>query len=390
MAPHAPLLPDAVLQAVRGALPGVAAQTIAAVEQEVPGYRDTLDESARGTLSGAVEFALGGFLALAAEAGDPSAPLAPVLEGAYALGRGEARAGRTMDALLAAYRVGARVAWRGLASVAAQAGLTASELVAFAELVFAYIDQLSASSVAGHADELAVEGRARVRQLERLGQGLVVGASPETLDAAAAAAHWAAPEQLRAVLLPEAAVDHVLARVDVRTLQPVEDVPGLPAGTAVLLVPEPEPRLARALQPSGGILGPARPWRAARESYLRALRAQQLRLGQPGAVLDTEALLPELVIGADPHALADLRAHALAPLAGLRPGAADRLAETLHAWLLHRGRREEVAAALYVHPQTVRYRMGQVRALFGARLDDPREVLALTIALALPAPAADT
>ena len=36
--------------------------------------------------------------------------------------------------------------------------------------------------------------------------------------------------------------------------------------------------------------------------------------------------------------------HALAPLADLRPATAERLTETLRAWLLHQGRREEVAA----------------------------------------------
>ena len=36
-----------------------------------------------------------------------------------------------------------------------------------------------------------------------------------------------------------------------------------------------------------------------------------------------------------------------------------------------------------MHPQTVRYRMGQLRELFGDRLDDPAAVLELTIALAV-------
>ncbi len=36
-----------------------------------------------------------------------------------------------------------------------------------------------------------------------------------------------------------------------------------------------------------------------------------------------------------------------------------------------------------MHPQTVRYRMGQLRELFGTRLEDPRTVLELTIALGL-------
>lgn len=41
-----------------------------------------------------------------------------------------------------------------------------------------------------------------------------------------------------------------------------------------------------------------------------------------------------------------------------------------------------MAAALFVHPQTVRYRMGQLRELYGDRLEDPATVLALTVALA--------
>jgi DNA-binding PucR family transcriptional regulator len=34
-----------------------------------------------------------------------------------------------------------------------------------------------------------------------------------------------------------------------------------------------------------------------------------------------------------------------------------------------------------VHPQTVRYRMSQLRDVYGDGLDDPHTVLALTVAL---------
>ena len=88
------------------------------------------------------------------------------------------------------------------------------------------------------------------------------------------------------------------------------------------------------------------------------------------------------MLHADESALADLRARVLAPLEGLRPGTAEKLADTLRAWLLHQGRRDDIAAALFVHPQTVRYRMGQLRDLYGDNLDDPDTVLALTLALA--------
>ena len=96
---------------------------------------------------------------------------------------------------------------------------------------------------------------------------------------------------------------------------------------------------------------------------------------------DSEAHLAELVLGADAVALEDLRARVLAPLLQLRPGSAEKLVETLRSWLLHQGRRDAVAADLFVHAQTVRYRMTQVRELLGDRLDDPRAVLELTVAL---------
>ncbi|MFC7503165.1 helix-turn-helix domain-containing protein, partial [Nocardioides sp. GCM10030258] len=65
----------------------------------------------------------------------------------------------------------------------------------------------------------------------------------------------------------------------------------------------------------------------------------------------------------------------------LRPTAAAKLRETLRAWLLHQGRRDDIAEALFLHPQTIRYRMNQLRDLFGDRLEDPDTVLALTLAL---------
>ena len=82
------------------------------------------------------------------------------------------------------------------------------------------------------------------------------------------------------------------------------------------------------------------------------------------------------------EAFADLRARALAPLRTLPVATARRLEETLRAWLLHQGRRDEVAAALFVHPQTVRYRMSQLRELF-PDLASPHRVLELTLAVGL-------
>ena len=58
-----------------------------------------------------------------------------------------------------------------------------------------------------------------------------------------------------------------------------------------------------------------------------------------------------------------------------------RLLETLAAWLDHQGNVPQVAEALQVHPQTVRYRLGQLRELFGEALEDPEARFELALAV---------
>jgi len=386
-------IPAAVADAMRTELSSVAQATVAEIIVEVPSYADEFTGRMGEVIRNAVEIALGGFLELAtARTGaDASTPIQPALDGAYELGRGEARSGRSMNALLAAYRVGARVSWRHLSASAVSAGLTVGQLARFAELVFAYIDQLSAASVAGHSDELETTGRVRTRYLERLAGLLLAGAPLPQLTAAAERADWPPPRTLTVAILPETTVRGALVSLDGRTLRSNQDVPGLDATTelVVLLVPDAEgrsrPALLRSLDGREAVVGPPRPWSEASVSYARAVRALQLRLATEGSEpLDTERRLADLVLRADGAALADLRARALAPLEDLAPAAREKLVETLRAWLLHHGRREQIAAALFVHPQTVRYRMGQLRERYGKALEEPDTVLELTIALGLP------
>jgi hypothetical protein len=382
----------AVLRVLRERLPAIATTTMAAVVEEVPDYTGALGGTARDTIEQAVQMAIAGFLKLAGGGSDvdPSTPLGPTREGAYALGRGEARGGRSMDSLLAAYRVGARVSWRELAQAAAEAGLPATTMAKFAELLFAYIDELSAASVAGHTDELTTSGRVRDRYRERLGQHLLARAGADVLTAAAGRAEWAPPTSLTAVLLPAAEARRALAQLGDSTLAVGEDLQGIDVDLdhplTLLLVPDADGpgrrHLLRVLAGRHAVVGPPRPWIDARASYDRAARTLALRpASRSGDAVDSEQHLVDLVLTADPDALADLRAEVLEPLADLPPATQDRLAETLLSWLLHQGRRDDVAAELHVHAQTVRYRMGQVRALYGDRLGDPAVVRGLVIAL---------
>ncbi|NNM46544.1 helix-turn-helix domain-containing protein [Knoellia sp. DB2414S] len=384
-------LPARVETRLREALPGVAEDAVEAIIEEVPAYA-----AARAfmvdTIEAAVRTALGGFLTLAARSTDPSSPLRPAQAASYELGRGEARNGRSLDALLSAYRIGARVSWRELSAVAVEAELDSARLARFAELVFAYIDELSAASVAGHAAELATAERHHRQQLDRVARDLLRGGvSDETVDRHAARASWQPPRTLTAVLVSEEQLREVRPLVDPSSLVVEGELPDAPPNddTCALLLPNLTAKARKTLVDNGSrlglVIGQTVPWREVAVSYDRARRAQATVAADGGrAAYDTDAHLAELVVAADREALADLRRRVLAPLDELTETQRPKLEETLRAWLLHRGRREAVAEQLFVHPQTVRYRVGQLRELFGDSLDDPDTVRDLVIALAAP------
>ncbi|HSV38532.1 MAG TPA: helix-turn-helix domain-containing protein [Nocardioidaceae bacterium] len=380
-------LPSAVLDQLRLQLPGVSEQVLAAVVAAVPDYADPFRGRMGRNIETAIRVALEGFIDLSSSPKGMAAgsQVQFVYDAAYELGRGEARSGRSMDALASAYRVGARTAWRDMSNAAVKAGMPAGDLAQFAELVFAYIDELSDASVRGHVDELASTGRLRQRRLERLFGKLLDGEPEDALVSAAERADWEPPKTLTAVILTEVESRQALTLLDERTLLPGEDINGLDPQLTVLLVPDAGGRsraaLKRVLRDTTAVVGPVRPWTAARASYERALQALGLELA-PAGMVDTDAHLVELVLGSDPEAMADLRARVLAPLQKVSPTSREKLTDTLRAWLMYHGRREDIAAALFVHPQTVRYRMGQLRELYGDKLTDPRTVLELTVALA--------
>ncbi|MEZ0050219.1 hypothetical protein ABIA30_001209 [Mycobacterium sp. MAA66] len=381
-------LPEAVLAAMWSVLPAVAERTVVAVIDDVPSYADAFGGSMGENIERAVQQSLAAFLRLVSDGGDPdtSPTVQPALDGAFALGKGEARGGRSTDVLLAAFRVGARTAWREWSAVAVSHAVPGDQLAVFAEQVFAYIDRLSATSVAGHADELAKTGLARQRHREALVRQLLASAPTDDLIAAAERAQWHPPRTLTAVTVPRGNERRLPPVLGAGSLEVPDDaLPSLAHPVTVLLLADLGGRsresVLQSIEIPGVVLGPERPWAHGGQSVRRALRAVEL-LGGTTALIDTEEHLIELVLHADADALADLRARALAPLDGLRETAREKLVETLRAWLLHQGRRDDIAASLYVHPQTVRYRLGQLRELYGDALQDPRRIQELTIALA--------
>ena len=191
-APPWEALPPGTAAALRPGLDRTADEMIEAIRTAVPAYARPLEGAfGEGIRTGVIR-ALEQFVS-AAE-GRPMRP-ARRRDIYFELGRGEAREGRALDALLAAYRVGARVAWRHAAAAARGAGLGADALAPLAEAVFAFIDELSARSAEGFAYEqslVAGEAAGRRRALVQL---MVARppAEPAAVEDAARAATWQLP-----------------------------------------------------------------------------------------------------------------------------------------------------------------------------------------------------
>src|ERR1700677_1775674 len=190
-------LPPAVAAVVRPLLPGLVDEIIAAVGT-VPAYQRPLEGDFGVGVRAGVEQALN-HLVLEIEAGGP-VPRSDVYR---RLGRGEMRAGRSLDALLSAYRAGARVTWRRAAAAGEQSGLEPSTLYLLAESIFAYIDVLSAESAEGYALEQSAVASEAERLRRRLVRMLVrePPADPRAIEAAADDAGWALPRALAAVAM---------------------------------------------------------------------------------------------------------------------------------------------------------------------------------------------
>jgi hypothetical protein len=363
-------LPPDVALVIEPEMPELRDAILAEIAQEVPEYARPLEGNfGRGIRLG-VDEALRQFVDLVA---DPDRGRAQGREVYRGLGRGEMREGRSLDALQAAYRIGARVAWRRLADAGLRARLAPEVLCSLADAIFAYIDELAADSVEGfaHAQQAAAGERERRRRMVLtvlLGERF----DHEALRPVAADADWEPPRELALLACEPEDLDSIVRRLPVDVLAGGFDelgcvVIGDPRG------PGRGRQLEAACAGRPAALGPVQPLDQARASWTRA---------RSGLAAIRAGALPAELCRADEHLagiaffearapLRELASQRLEPLNSLTPAARERMAATLKAYLDHRGNAPAMAEALHVHPQTVRYRLRKLRELFGAELEDP-------------------
>ena len=247
----------------------------------------------------------------------------------------------------------------------------------------------SAARVYARAAESRGAWDARLQAL--LVDALLRGDSSDVLASRAAALGWADAPPVAVVVGRSpggdiAAVLHTVYRAARRAA--VEVIGGVHGDRLVVVVGGATDPMATAERLLGSfgegpvVVGPAVPsLDQATDSARAALAGFRAAAAWPGAPRPVAAddLLPERALAGDSEARRVLRHDAYGAVARAGGG----LLETLDAFFASGGVLESAARALYVHPNTVRYRLKRIAEVTGFSPLDPRHAFALRVALTI-------
>ena len=271
--------------------------------------------------------------------------------------------------------------WHRLSDRLLELEVPAETVRTLADSLFSHFAANAAAAAEGHAQgRTRLAGEIQFHQHRLL--DLLLTEPPPSAEAVAELARparWPTPATVAVVVVP-----------DLGTLElPPDVLAGLHRPEPCLVVPDPDEsgrlgEVERTLRGRLGAVGPSVPLTAAAKSLRRAVETLALRrrgLIDGSGLIRTADHLSALLIFQNEDLLATLTDIRLAPLDRVRPGQRERLAETLLVWLQTAHDANAAAARLFVHPQTIRYRVRRLEELFGDRLRDPDTRLELQIAL---------
>lgn len=257
------------------------------------------------------------------------------------------------------------------------------------EAVLVYSREVAFSAAEVYARAAEARGAWDARTEALTVDAMLRGDDDDNLRSRVATLGWAGTGQVMAVVGTVESPVHEGIASDLRRAArraAGDALVGLHGNRAIVIMGGPGPLRAAAdallplLGPGPVVLGPPV------DDVMRAGHSARVALaglaaapGWPGAQRPAAAhdLLPERLLGGDTEAARTLREEIVAPL----EAAAGPLVETLGAYLDSGRSLEAAARALFVHPNTVRYRLRRVTQVTGWDATDAREGFVLQVAL---------
>jgi DNA-binding PucR family transcriptional regulator len=263
------------------------------------------------------------------------------------------------------------------------------QLTALTAGILRYSRDLAFAAATAYADQAEARGAWDTRMEANVVDAVVRGDTGPELQSQAAALNWDATAPATVIVgLPhperaDLSSDDVHDVVDRHGRAALSDVHGTWLVTIVSGALSTTDRFLTELMDVFGegpvVVGPTAPTlAAAHRSATEAIAGMNAVAGWSGAPRPVSAreLLPERALLGDVTAIAALEVEVMRPLADAGPA----LAETLDAYLDSGGAIEACARKLFVHPNTVRYRLKRIADFTGRDPTVPRDAYVLRVA----------
>ncbi|WP_432032942.1 PucR family transcriptional regulator [Streptomyces antibioticus] len=375
-----------VASALHARLPELGELMAERIRADVDAYQDTSlipYDSLRRSCTANADLVLSHF----GRGGDPDA--SPARD----TGRMRAEQGMPLADTLHAYRIGFELLWSEIiAESRTHPEVSDAELVSLSAEIWALFGRYAEAVAAAHREttaELTQQREARRSALvEALFTGVLVDRTtlweaarelglPEHGPYAVAAAVASAPGAE-----PLAGVETTLRRARLPSAWRL--LPDQQIGVVALAAPDAESTWLRVLRRTRARVGVSPSFDALRDAP-QALRFARLALTGPAGTGPGVARFDDnplaMLVAAAPSEAAHLTEVVLAPLLRLPVAERARLLETLEHWFAAAGSAADAARTLFVHPNTVRYRLRRVEELLARPLSDPRTAADLGAAL---------
>lgn len=308
-------------------------------------------------------------------------------------GRRRAEQGVPLAETLHAYRVAFDALWAQMLDEAGKhPDITDADLAAGSSEIWQLFGRQAEALATAYRETTAESDRERQARRSALVEALCTGLIPDPGALTDAARHLGLPEQgpyavvVAAVPVPG---EEPLPGIEVALRE--AQVPSAwrlvtdeQVGVLSLAAPDAETVTLRALRGRRARVGVSPPFDSLRDTPRALLFARLALVGVPSdkagvARYDDHPLT--MLVASAPAEATRLVEVVLEPVLALPAHDRIRLLETLGHWFAAGGRAEETAHRMYVHPNTVRYRLRRVEELTGRSLSDPRAIADLGAAL---------